>query len=178
MPDENNQLYLYEALELRSEYEARIQTLQECLPESNKPRDRFGLSRENQAIRRPSPDFDQSGVREEIKTLEYKRRKLNSAIQETNFKTTIEYHDEEISLNEALELRKSLNDRIGELHNQLVDAAYQRVIYKEGRDIIQESPVSYQAVKTELEQTRVKFRRLNRQLRKVSFETTVPFEDE
>ena len=34
MPTEQNKLYLYEALELRAEYDARIKTLRDCLPES------------------------------------------------------------------------------------------------------------------------------------------------
>lgn len=34
MPDEQNKLYLYEALELRAEYEGRGKTLKDCLPET------------------------------------------------------------------------------------------------------------------------------------------------
>ena len=44
MPDESNQLYLYEALELRAEYDARIKTLKDCLSETRqnrKPRTLF-----------------------------------------------------------------------------------------------------------------------------------------
>ena len=33
MPDEKNKLYLYEALELRAEMDARIKTFKDCLPE-------------------------------------------------------------------------------------------------------------------------------------------------
>lgn len=50
-------LYLYEALELRSEYDARIKTLKDCLPESKQNRDRFSFNR-YEGIRRASPDFD------------------------------------------------------------------------------------------------------------------------
>jgi hypothetical protein len=57
MKDKNKPLYLYEALELRSEYDARIKTLKDCLPESKQNRDRLSFSR-NDEIRRPSPDFD------------------------------------------------------------------------------------------------------------------------
>jgi len=178
MPDEKDRLYLYEALELRSEYEARIKTLQECLPEAQKQRDRFGFNRDDQVVKRPSPEFDQSAAREDLKKLEYKRRKLNSTIQETNFHTTIEYERESINLNEALELRKAINERIGDLHTQVVNSAYQRVIYKEGRDIVEENPVSYRRAITELDQARLNFRELNRKLRKASFETIVPFKDE
>jgi hypothetical protein len=34
MPDEKNNLFLYEAIELRAEYDARIKTLKDLLPES------------------------------------------------------------------------------------------------------------------------------------------------
>jgi len=36
-------LYLYEALELRSEYEARIKTARECLPESRETFEFFNI---------------------------------------------------------------------------------------------------------------------------------------
>jgi hypothetical protein len=44
MPDEKMRLFLFEALELRSEYETRIKTLRACLPEFKKNRDRFSFS--------------------------------------------------------------------------------------------------------------------------------------
>jgi len=43
MKDKKKALYLYEALELRSEYDARIKTLKDCLPESKQNKDRFSL---------------------------------------------------------------------------------------------------------------------------------------
>ena len=43
MPAEGNRLYLYEALELRAEYDARLKTLRDCLPEARKNRDRLGI---------------------------------------------------------------------------------------------------------------------------------------
>jgi len=178
MPDNNDQLLLYEALELRAEYESRIKTLQDCLPEAQKSSNRFGFNRDDQVVKRPSADFDPSVVRKTVKNLEYKHRKLNSAVQVSNFTTTIEYDGDKINLNEALELRKSINDQIAQLHTQVVDSAYQRVIYKEGRDIVEENPISYQDASAELEQARMNFRELNRKLRRASFDTVVPFKDE
>ena len=67
--------------------------------------------------------------------------KLNSAIQQANFNSLIEFSAESINLNEALETRKGLNGQIGELHTQVVKSAYERVIYKEGRDIVEENEV-------------------------------------
>ena len=98
MPDNNDQLLLYEALELRAEYESRIKTLQDCLPEAQKSSNRFGFNRDDQVVKRPSADFDPSVVRKTVKNLEYKHRKLNSAVQVSNFTTTIEYDGDKINL--------------------------------------------------------------------------------
>ena len=43
-----SKLYLYEALELRGEYDARIKTLKDCLPETRRNRGGFSFSREDE----------------------------------------------------------------------------------------------------------------------------------
>ena len=50
MKDKTKTLYLYEALELRSEYDARIKTLKDCLPESKQNRDRFSFTRDDGCV--------------------------------------------------------------------------------------------------------------------------------
>ncbi len=177
MADEES-LYLYEALELRAEYDARIQTIKDCLPETRQNRGRFSLTRSDDERSRPSPDFDPAQAREQLRKLEYKRRKLNSAIQQTNFSYSIDFEGESINLNEALETRKALNVRIGELHTQVASSAYQRVIYKEGRDIVEESELPYADCVKRLEEARLSFRDLNRKLRMASFDARVGFRDE
>lgn len=178
MPDESNKLYLYEALELRAEYAARIKTLKDCLPETKQNRSRTFFDRDERGQHRPSPEFNISDVRDQLKALEYKQRKLNSAIQQTNFQHQIEYDGDTINLNEALELRKGLNTQLGELHAQVVDSAYQRVIYKEDRDIVESNELSYPVCVQDLEQARGSFRELNRKLRAASFDIVVDFQDE
>lgn len=126
----------------------------------------------------PSPDFDIAAARQELKHLELRRRKLNAAIQRANFQQRIEHEGDSLTLSEALDARKRLNEAIGELHSQLVDSAWQRVIYKEDRDIIEESELSYSECSQRLERARLAFRALNRQLRAASFEVSVGFEDE
>jgi hypothetical protein len=175
---EKRKLYLYEALELRSEYDGRMKTLRDCLPETKQNRDRLSFSRDDEGRRRPSPDFDPAEARKNLRKLEYKRRKLNGAIQETNFKHVIDFAGESMNLNEALEMRKGLNERIGELHTQVVKSAYQRVIYKEGRDIVEESEVAYADSVKDLEDARLAFRELNRKIRRSSFEAEIDFQDE
>lgn len=178
MPTNTHQLLLYEALELRAEYDARIQTLKDCLPETKQNRNRLSFVRDEEVLTRPSPDFDVAQARQALRTLEFKRRKLNSAIQQANFAHQIEFRDEAITLSEALELRKGLNEQIGELHAQVVRAAYQRVIYKEGRDIVEPTEVSYTECLHRLEEARLAFRALNRALRAAAYEVVVEFQDE
>jgi len=63
-------------------------------------------------------------------------------------------------------------------YQQVVSSAYQRVIYEEGLDIVEENEVSYKESNEKLEQARLSFRKLNRLLRRSSFETMVDFQDE
>lgn len=177
MADLGDGLKLYEALELRSELDARIKTIRDCLPEARKNRDRWLAPRE-EGNRRPSPDFDPAAARDRLKRLELRRRKLNAAIQQANFRHRIEHDGEPMTLTEALEVRKGLNEAIGELHTQLVDSAWQRVIYKEDRDIVEETELSYTECSKRLEKARLEFRALNRGLRAASFEVSVDFRDD
>jgi hypothetical protein len=178
MPDTKNKLFLYEALELRAEYDARIKTLKDCLPETKQNRERFSFSRDDDVKRRPAPDFDVVTAREQLKKLELKRRKLNSAIQQANFNSPIEFGGNSISISEALEIRKGLNERLGELHAQVVSSAYQKIIYKEGRDIVEQNDLPYNESIKVLEEVRLAFRDINRKLRSASFTKIVDFEDE
>ena len=102
MKDRKRTLYLYEALELRAEYDSRIKTLKDCLPETKQNRERFSFARDDDGIRRPSPDFDVASARKDLRKLELKRRKLNSSIQQANFNHFIDFNGESINLNEAL----------------------------------------------------------------------------
>jgi hypothetical protein len=177
MAGKRERLKLFEALELRSELDARIKTVKDCLPETRQNRKGFFALRED-GDRRPSPDFDLAAARDGLKRLEIRRRKLNAAIQQANFQHRVEHDGESMTLSEALEVRKGLNEAIGELHSQLVDSAWQRVIYKEDRDIVEENDVSYAECSERLERARLAFRSLNRQLRAASFEVPVEFADE
>lgn len=178
MPDSQNKIYLFEAIELRAEYDARIKTLKDCLPETRRNRSRLSFGRDDDGFLRPSADFDVSQAREALRKLEFKRRKLNSAIQKANFSHSIEFEGDDVNLNEALELRKALNEKIGELHSQVTASAYQRVIYKEGRDIVEENDISYQESAALLEKARLSFRELNRKIRKAAFDIVTDYADE
>lgn len=171
-------LQLYEALELRSEYTVRIATIKDCLAGGESHGGRTAFWREDKTKRRPSPELDAAGERESVRALEFKRRKLNSAIQKANYETQIEFDGQSINLLEGLELRKALSAQIAELKTQAVDAAHQTVIYKEGRDIIEASNIPYADSRRQLDGARLAFRELNRKLRRASFETAVAYADE
>ena len=177
MSPENRKLKLFEALELRAEYDARMKTLTECLPEKRENRGRF-LIREDDVVTRPAPGFDPGKARQEIATLEQKKRKLNAAIQETNFRNAVELEGRSLSLAEALDVRKGLSTRIGELHALVTSAAWERVIYKEGRDIVQQSHLDYASCSRDLDRARLDFRELNWKLRTASFALEVEFTDD
>ena len=178
METTENTLHLYEALELRAEYNARMTTIKDCISGGESGGKRASFWRDDKNKSRPSPDFDASKERESLRALEFKQRKLNSAIQKANYETQIDFDGQKLNLLEALELRKGLNTQTAELKTQLVEAAYQTVIYKEGRDIVEASPVSYADARHQLDSARVAFRELNRKLRRASFETVVTYADE
>lgn len=177
MPDKDNNLFLYEALELRSEFKARIETLKSLLPENNLW-DNNVYNRSKDENKEPVDTLDLDDIEKEIESLEKKGRKLNNAIQARNFNTTIKINNEEMSIAEALELRKATNEKIKELADKLKKSAYKKVIYKEDRNIEKEPNANFHDVFAELEKKRLLFRELNRKIRKVGYEITVDFIDE
>ena len=60
-------------------------------------RDRLFFTRDDDCRRRPSSDFDMAEVRRQLRKLEVKRRKLNSAIQQANFNSLVEFRGESIN---------------------------------------------------------------------------------
>ncbi len=178
MPDDKNNLYLYEAIELRAEYDARLKELRTLLPEAKENRDRFFVRGDDESKRRPAPGFSLAAVREELNALAGRKRTLNNAIQRANFDSRVTVAGETMSLSEALELRKAVNEQIGELSSQLAKAAYERVVYKEERDIVEAPEVSYAELRKELDEKRRLFRALNRNLRAAAHDIVVEFRDE
>jgi len=175
MSHTKNKLYLFEAIERLCEYEERIKILQEILPES------FVIDNDymdDETLKfLPVSDFDVPKVRERIHELQNKQRKLYNAIQQTNHNHTINFHNETMTLAEALHLRKTTQKRIGTLQKELKTSGYVAVLYKDERDI-KDLPVSYKETDKILELKYLLFRELNIKLRKISFEVTIDFSDE
>lgn len=129
----------------RDEYDAGVKALKGLLPEARENRDRFSFRRDDEVRYRPVAAFRVDDVREELNALEFKKRKLNNAMQRANFDHTITIDGREMNLVEALELRKAANVQLGELNSQLASAAYERIIYKEDRDIVEMPEADYLA---------------------------------
>src|SRR3990172_7218881 len=135
MPDKKGNLYLYEAIELRSEYDRHVELLGGLLGESSKKRSLF---HDDDDDKDSAADFNQKEIESRLKKLQTKRVKLNQEIQKTNFDTQIEYEGTGISIAEALEVRKNLLADIKVIAARVEKSSYRRVIHKEGRDIVQE----------------------------------------
>ena len=176
MPDKKGNLYLYEAIELRNEYDRHVELLEGLLgSESSKRR---GLFNDDNEDKDPAADFDQKETEERLKKLQTKRVKLNQEIQKTNFGTQIEYEGSEISIAEALEIRKNLLGDIKGISARVEKSSYRRVIHKEGRDIVQEPRHKFTETYGEYQDSLRHFRRLVTQIHTANHSATVSYKDE
>ena len=107
MPDQKGNLYLFEAIVLRNEYDRHIKLIENLIGESETKRGRLFHNSDDEG-KEPSAEFNQNELEEKLMILQTKRIKLNQAIQMANFSTQIDYNGEKISLAEALEVRKGL----------------------------------------------------------------------
>jgi hypothetical protein len=166
-------LMLYEALELREEFNWRSKMMKALLPESNR---HLIMGRDHDAT--PVERFDVKECRDIINTLEIKKRKLNDAIQRANFNHEVDVLGEKMSLYEALADRKGVTQRIPELEGIIQQSIYILTFHKEDRDIRREPDVDYGWCRDELEKNVLRLRALNRAIRKSSYEVEVNFFDE
>ena len=177
MPDEQGNLYVFEAVELRNEYDRHIKLLEKVLEGEESQRERM-FGRAEHEEKTPVAGFDPHEIEARLKKLQTKRVKLNQAIQISNFESQIEYQGEQVSLAEALELRKNLLADLTALNQRVQDSAYKRVIHKEERDIEHEPrhgfAQSYEEYLTKLRTLRLLITRIHR----ANHTNTVKFKDE
>ncbi|MFH1288939.1 MAG: hypothetical protein ABII25_09645 [bacterium] len=178
MPDKKGNLFLFEAIELRNEYDRHIKLLQELIGESSAKEDRFFSKRDNDEQKEPASDFNQKELEARLKKLQTKRVKLNQEIQIANFKTQIDFNGEKISVAESLELRKSLLADKEAVSQRVSNSAYKRIIHKEERDIIHEPKHSFKKSYAEFQENLKKIRTLVNQIHIVNYHTMVNFRDE
>lgn len=165
MPDNKGNLYLFEAVELRNEYDRHIKLIERLL----------GFDDEESE---PVDGFNPKELEDRLKKLKSKRIKLNQAIQLSNYETEIEYDGEKISIAEALEIRKSLIDDNKILAQRVTDSAYKRVIHKEERDIILEPKYSFVKTYDDFQNTLKRLRQLITHIHIANHQNIVKFKDE
>ena len=176
MPDKKGNLYLYEAIELRNEYDRHVELLEGLLGvESSKKR---GLFNNEDEDKEPSADFDQKETEDRLKKLQIKRVRLNQEIQKTNFETQIEYEGKKISIAEALEVRKNLLGDVKALAARVEKYSHRRVIHKEGRDIVQEPRHKFIETCKEYQESIRRLRGLVTQIHAANHSATVVYKDE
>ena len=175
MPNKKGNLYLYEAIELRSEYDRHVELLGGLLGESSKKRSLF---HDDDDDKDSAADFNQKEIESRLKKLQTKRVKLNQEIQKTNFDTQIEYEGTGISIAEALEVRKNLLADIKVIAARVEKSSYRRVIHKEGRDIVQEPRHKFTETYMEYQDSLQHLRRLVTQVHAVNHSATVNYKYE
>lgn len=177
MPDDKGNLYVFEAIELRNEYDRHIKLLEQLVEGKQTKRNALFRSGDGEE-REPASDFDHRQIEERLKKLRTKRVKLNQAIQVTNFESQIEYNGEQISLAETLEIRKNLLADITASSQRVVNSAYKRIIHKEERDIVHEPRHAFQQSYAEFQEKIRALRHLITQIHRANHCNIVKFKDE
>jgi len=177
MSDKKGNLFLFEAIELRNEYDRHIKLLENLVESETSKRDRlFHENREEK--KEPVVEFDVKELQEKLKKLQTKRVKLNQAIQVANFQYQVEYNGEKISLAEALEVRKNLLADLEAMSQRVHNSAFKRIIHKEERDIVHEPKQSFKQSYEEFQNGLKKLRQLIYQIHVANHENVVNFKDE
>lgn len=142
MTSSNRNLYLFEAIELRKEYDRQIRVFEDLLKASQPENDRLS-AQPSDGHPVPAIDFDLKSAEHQLHRLCNRRIKLNLAIQTANFANQFQFEEEQISLAEALEIRKSLIAELPLLEHRVLDSAFKSVIHKEERDIVLEPIIPF-----------------------------------
>ena len=173
----NENLYIFEAIALRDEYDSHIKLLQNIL---NEPEGRKGgfLIHDSVEKKTPVDDFQPDEYEEALKKLRTKRLKLNQEIQAVNFNSKFDFEGENISIAEALEIRKNLRYEIDTLSAKTVESAYSVVIHKEERDIVNMPRYSFKGSYSDFQKIIKRLRKLERAIHIANHNTTVAFKDE
>ncbi len=177
MPDDKGNLYLFEAIELRNEYDRHIKLMENLLEEDDDKSNRLFRNRE-EGEKEPAQGFDRKKIEEQLKKLGIKRIKLNQAIQAANFKYKIDHNGDRISIAEALEVRKNLLNDIESISNRVIGSAYKRIIYKEKRDIIKNPKQPFEKVYDNYIDTIKKIRTIITRIHIANYSSIVNFREE
>lgn len=177
MPDEKNNLYLHEAVLLRSEYDRHISLLQGLLKSPEEKRGGF-LSRDDSEMKKPADDFNQKELEETLKKLQVKRMMLNQEIQCANFAVKISFEGENISIAQALEMRKAIMEDAGRMAARVNESACIIVIHKEERDIVEKPRFAFSESYGEYRKLIRRLRGIETLIHQANHVNTVSFKDE
>ncbi len=175
--DKKIKLRIINALELRNEFDAHLSVLKEVLGKEDEHRS--FLSRHSEIDKKEYDDaVDINEIEKIYKTLEYKRVKLNQEIQSANFLTKLTFKGEDISIIEALEIRKQLKTQINQTSSQLSKSTYKEVVHKEERDIVYRPKKEFPGVYKEYTVLLRYYREIQALIHSVNNKTEINFFDE
>lgn len=177
MPDESGKLYLFEAIELRNDFDRRIKLLEHLVEKDQTKNERL-FRHSDEEEKQPVADFDVKELEKALEGIQLKRVKLNQAIQKANFAYQVQQNGQELSLAEALELRKKLLSDIEMLSYRIRNAAYKRVIHKEERDIVYEPKFGFIESYENFYDSLINLRQLVNQIHIVNHRAVVDFREE
>lgn len=170
-------LCISDALELRNEYDTHLAVLKEVLGKEDEHRS--FLSRHAEIDKKEYDDaVDIKEIENIYKTLEYKRVKLNQEIQSANFLTKLTFKGEDISIIEALEVRKQLKSQIKQTSSQIMKSTYKEVVHKEERDIVYRPKKEFPGVYKEFTVLLRQFREIQALVHNANNKTEINFFDE
>ena len=175
MPAENKKLYLFEAIELRNAYDIQIDLLKKLL---------FGeaikeyFSEKSNDDKFLADDYKPATLEKELQKISHKRLKLNQEIQNTNYSTKINYIGDEITIAEALELRKALKERLKFIKQKIDDSTMKRIIHKEDRDIEIKPTYEFKECFNEYNDALDEQRELLNQIHSMNHSTIINFREE
>lgn len=177
MPDNKGNLFLFEALELRSFYDKQIKLYEKLLQDVSEKGSRL-FSHNDDEEREPANEYNQKEIEEELKNIQTKRVKLNQEIQAANFNIKFGFQGENITIAEALEIKKNLIQSLETLSARVQKAAFKRVIHKEERDIVYDPKDSLNKTKKEYFDSLNKIRLLINEIHRQNHKKIIKFKDE
>jgi hypothetical protein len=170
MTDKKGNLNLFEAIELRNGYDRHIGLIKKLIsvkPYQTADEDQYygrSAPKSFDVENRPAEGFDPKEMELKLKKLETKRLKLNMAIQSTNFASVIDFNGEQISITEALEIRKKLQAEFDNKSKCVTDSAYKQITHKEKRDIEHQPKDSFCETYEDFQNSLIQLRQLTNKI--------------
>lgn len=144
MPNKSGKMFIFEAIELRKEYDKHIELLMELLHKKIVDyHGTFAVRYYNLSNTNYEHSIETNKIKDELENIKKKRIKLNEELQISNVNAKIEFEGKKISLANALELRKVWNGELVYLKSSLFKAAFKKTIYKENRDVVRKTEGSF-----------------------------------